>query len=243
MSKISSAIKNKNAFIPFVTCGDPDFATTQKIIESAVDNGADMVILGIPFSDPTAEGPVIQESNMRALEAGVTTDKIFSFIKDLRKQVSVPFAFKTYANVIFSYDADKFISICSDVGVDALIIPDLPYEEKDEFLPMCKKYGVDLISVVVPAQDERIAQISKDADGFIYIIASNNKLPKMTAVIRENTDLPCVAAFESVTAYEAETALKSVDGIAVDSDIVRLIEKYKTESAKYVGEFVKQFKN
>lgn len=242
MSKISLAIKNKNAFIPFITCGDPDFATTQKIIESAVNNGADMIILGIPFSDPTAEGPVIQESNIRALEAGVTTDKIFSFIKDLRKTISIPFSFKTYANVIFSYDADKFISNCREIGVDALIVPDLPYEEKDEFLPICKKYGVDLISIVVPASQERLALISKNADGFIYIIASNDKLPEMTSVIRENTDLPYVAAFEHINANEAKTALNHIDGLAVDCDVVKIIEKYKTESAKYVGEFIKSLK-
>lgn len=242
MSKISSAIKNKKAFIPFITCGDPDFATTQKIIENAVKNGADMVILGIPFSDPTAEGAVIQESNMRALETGVTTDKIFTFIEGLRNTVSVPLAFKTYANVIFSYGSDKFISNCSKIGVDALIVPDLPYEEKDEFLPVCRKYGVDLISIVVPASEDRISLISKDADGFIYIMASKDRLFDTVSVIRKYSDLPCVAAFETITPNDAEIVLNSIDAVAVDCDVVKIIEKYKKESAKYVGEYVNKIK-
>lgn len=242
MSKINSALKNNKAFVPFITCGDPDFETTQKIIESAVNNGAGMIVLGIPFSDPTAEGPVIQKSNIRALEAGVTTDKIFDFIENIRKSIKVPFVFKTYANVVFSYDADKFISKCSEIGVDALIVPDLPFEEKNEFLPMCKKYSVDLVSIIVPSCEERIKMISGDADGFIYIMSPKESIYDISRIVKKYTDLPCIASFESVTSQEAERIYQSVDGIMIDLDVVKIIEEHKTNSAEYVGNYVKRIK-
>ena len=143
MSKIKNAFADGKAFIPFITCGDPDLETTAAAVRAAVQNGADLIELGIPFSDPTAEGPVIQGANIRALVGGVTTDKIFAFVRDLRRDVIVPMVFMTYANVVFSYGAEKFISTCREVGIDGLILPDLPFEEKDEFQPLCTQYGVD----------------------------------------------------------------------------------------------------
>ena len=139
MSNIKKAFEKGKAFIAFITCGDPDLETTEKAVRAAVDGGADLIELGIPFSDPTAEGPVIQGANVRALRAGVTTDKIFAFVRRLRRDVTVPLVFMTYANVVFSYGAEKFISACADIGIDGLILPDVPYEEKDEFLPVCRK--------------------------------------------------------------------------------------------------------
>ena len=148
MSKIRSAFENGKAFIPFITCGDPNLETTAKIVREAVANGADLIELGIPFSDPTAEGPVIQGANIKALAAGVTTDKVFELVRDLRKDVTIPMVFMTYANVVYSYGAEKFISTCKEIGIDGLILPDIPYEEKEEFLPLCEKYAVDLISFI-----------------------------------------------------------------------------------------------
>ena len=170
MTEIAKAFENGKAFIPFITCGDPDLETTAKVVREAVANGADLIELGIPFSDPTAEGPVIQGANIRALKGGVTTDKVFDLVRELRKDVTVPMVFMTYANVVFSYGADKFISTCKEIGINGLILPDLPYEEKDEFLPLCKKYGVDLISLIAPTSENRIAMIAKEADGFIYLV-------------------------------------------------------------------------
>ena len=146
MSKIRSAFENGKVFIPFITCGDPNLEITAKIVREAVANGADLIELGIPFSDPTAEGPVIQGANVKALAAGVTTDKVFDLVRDLRKDVTIPMVFMTYANVVYSYGAEKFISTCKEIGIDGLILPDIPYEEKEEFLPLCEKYDVDLIS-------------------------------------------------------------------------------------------------
>ena len=172
MSNIRRAFENGKAFIPFITCGDPDLETTAAVVRAAVENGADLIELGIPFSDPTAEGPVIQEANVRALNGGVTTDKIFGLVRELRKNVTVPMVFMTYANVVFSYGSERFISTCREIGIDGLILPDVPYEEKEEFLSLCRKYGVDLVSLIAPTSENRIAMIAKEAEGFLYIVSS-----------------------------------------------------------------------
>ena len=172
MSDIAKAFANGKAFIPFITCGDPDLETTAAAVRAMAANGADLIELGIPFSDPTAEGPVIQGANIRALKAGTTTDKVFDFVREVRKDVSIPMVFMTYANVVFSYGAERFISTCAEIGIDGLILPDLPYEEKEEFAPTCHKYGVDLISMIAPTSENRIAMIAKEAEGFLYIVSS-----------------------------------------------------------------------
>ena len=148
MSDLARAFDHGKAFIAFLTCGDPDLETTAAAVRAAAQNGADLIELGIPFSDPTAEGPVIQAANLRALQSGVTTDKIFDLVRELRRGVTIPMIFMTYANVVFSYGTERFLSNCRDVGIDGLILPDVPYEEKEEFLPSCRKYGVDFVSIV-----------------------------------------------------------------------------------------------
>ena len=253
MSKIKSAFENGKAFIPFITCGDPDLDTTEKIVREAVKNGADLIELGIPFSDPTAEGPVIQGANIRALAGGVTTDKIFDMVKKLREDLSIPMVFMTYANVVFSYGAEKFICTCHDIGIDGLILPDLPYEEKDEFLPICEKYDVDLISLIAPTSDKRIGMISKDAKGFIYIVSSlgvtgtrseiTTDLDSVVSVIRKNTDVPCAIGFGISTPEQASKMASLSDGAIVGSAIIKIIEKYGKDSPKHVGEYIKSMKD
>ncbi|MBQ3642108.1 tryptophan synthase subunit alpha, partial [bacterium] len=172
MSNIKKAFENGKAFIAFITCGDPDLETTKEAVIAAVKGGADLIELGIPFSDPTAEGPVIQGANLRALNGGVTTDKIFDFVVELRKFVSVPMVFMTYANVVYSYGSELFIGKCKEIGIDGLILPDLPFEEKEEFSGICDNYDIDLISLIAPTSENRIAMISKEAKGFLYIVSS-----------------------------------------------------------------------
>ena len=167
MSNIRKAFEKGKAFIAFITCGDPDLETTDKVVRAAAENGADLIELGIPFSDPTAEGPVIQGANLRALTGGITTDKIFAFVKELRRDVKVPMVFMTYANVVFSYGAEKFISTCREIEIDGLILPDLPLEEKEEFQPLCRQYDINLISLIAPTSENRIAMIAKEAEGFV----------------------------------------------------------------------------
>ena len=249
MSNIAKAFENKKAFIPFITCGDPDLETTGKLVKEAVKNGASLVELGIPFSDPTAEGPVIQGANLRALEGGVTTDKIFDFVRELRKEVTVPMVFMTYANVVFSYGSEAFIKTCSEIGIDGIILPVLPFEEKEEFLPECHKYGVDLISLIAPTSKDRVAMIAKEAEGFIYLVSSlgvtgtrteiNTDLDSIVKIIRENTSVPCAIGFGISTPEQAKKMASISDGAIVGSAIIKIMEKYGKESPAYVGEYVK----
>nr|WP_302666606.1 tryptophan synthase subunit alpha [uncultured Agathobaculum sp.] len=247
------AFENGKAFIAFITCGDPDLATTAAAVRAAVANGADLIELGIPFSDPTAEGPVIQGANLRALRGGITTDQIFDFVKELRRDVKVPMVFMTYANVIFSYGADWFISTCKDIEIDGLIIPDLPFEEKEEFLPFCHKYGVDLVSLIAPTSENRIAMIAKEAEGFLYIVSSlgvtgmrseiKTDIASMIKVVRENTDVPCAIGFGISTPEQAKKMADLSDGAIVGSAIIKLLETYGQDAPKYIGEYVKSMKD
>ena len=253
MSKIKNAFENGKAFIAFITCGDPDLETTAAAVRAAVTNGADLIELGIPFSDPTAEGPVIQGANLRALTGGVTTDKIFALVKELRKDVAVPMVFMTYANVIFSYGAGRFLSACQEIGIDGLILPDLPFEEKDEFLPVCREYGVDLISLIAPTSENRIAMIAKEAEGFLYIVSSlgvtgtrseiKTDLESIIKVVRENTDIPCAIGFGISTPEQAKKMADISDGAIVGSAIIKILEQYGKEAPSHIGAYVKSMKD
>lgn len=253
MSRIKEAFAKGKAFIPFLTCGDPDLETTKKLVRAMADSGADLIELGIPFSDPTAEGPVIQGANLRALSGGVTTDKIFAMVEELRKGVSVPLVFMTYANVVFSYGTQRFLSACSEAGIDGLILPDLPFEEKEEFLPDCRRYGVALISLIAPTSENRIAMIAREAEGFVYLVSSlgvtgtrseiTTDLAAIVRVIRENTSVPCAIGFGISTPEQAKRMAALSDGAIVGSAIVRLVETYGKDSPPHVGEYVKQMKN
>ena len=252
MSNIRKAFENGKAFIPFITCGDPDLETTGKVVREAAKNGADLIELGIPFSDPTAEGPVIQGANIRALAGGVTTDKIFDFVRELRKDITIPLVFMTYANVVFSYGTERFVSACAEIGIDGIILPDLPFEEKNEFQPICRKYGVDLISLIAPTSNERIAMIAREAEGFLYIVSSlgvtgtrseiTTDLATIVKVVRQNTDIPCAIGFGISTPEQAKKMASVSDGAIVGSAIIKLIEMYGKNSAEAVGEYVKKMK-
>jgi tryptophan synthase, alpha subunit len=252
MSKINLAFEDKKAFVAFITCGDPDLETTGAVVRKAVRGGADLIELGIPFSDPTAEGPVIQGANLRALNGGVTTDKIIDFVRELRRDVTVPIVFMTYANVVFSYGAERFISACQEIGIDGLILPDLPFEEKEEFQPLCKKYGVDLISLIAPTSKNRIARIAGEAEGFLYIVSSlgvtgtrseiKTDLKAIVEVVRQNTKIPCAVGFGISTPEQAERMAAISDGAIVGSAIIKLIEKYGKEAPGYVEEYVRGMK-
>lgn len=253
MSNIKSAFRNGKAFIPFITCGDPDLETTAKLVRTMAANGADLIELGIPFSDPIAEGPVIQEASLRALTGGVTTDKIFELVRELRRNVKVPFVFMTYVNVVFRYGAEKFISTCREIGVDGIILPDLPFEEREEFLPVCEKYEVDLISLIAPTSKDRIAMIAKEAKGFLYVVSSlgvtgtrkeiTTDLASMVKLVRENTDIPCAIGFGISTPEQAAEMAAISDGAIVGSAIVKLIAEYGRDSEAVVGAYVKGMKD
>ncbi len=250
--RIKSAFENGKAFIAFITCGDPDLETTAAAVRAAAENGADLIELGIPFSDPTAEGPVIQDANIRALSGGVTTDKIFDLVRELRQDVQTPFVFMTYANLIFSYGTERFLSACQDIGIDGLILPDLPFEEKDEFLPACRKYDVDLISLIAPTSADRIAMIAREADGFLYIVSSlgvtgmrneiKTDLSSIVSVIRQNTSLPCAIGFGISTPEQGRAMAAVSDGAIVGSAIIKLLEKYGKDAPAHIGKYVRVMK-
>ena len=247
--RIAEAFRNGKAFIPFITCGDPDLETTAKVVHAMVHAGADLIELGIPFSDPTAEGPVIQEANVRALAAGATTDKIFDLVRDLRKDVTIPMVFMTYSNVVFSYDAEVFIRTCSEIGIDGLILPDLPFEEKEEFADLCSKYQVALISLIAPTYENGIAMIAREAEGFLYVVSSlgvtgtrteiTTDIGAIVKLIRENTDIPCAVGFGISTPKQAHDMAEKSDGAIVGSAIIKLLAKYGREAAGPVAEYVK----
>ncbi|MBO4627371.1 MAG: tryptophan synthase subunit alpha [Lachnospiraceae bacterium] len=253
MSNIANAFDHGKAFIAFITCGDPDLATTAATVRAAAAAGADLIELGIPFSDPTAEGPVIQEANVRALAGGVTTDKIFELVRELRKDVTIPLVFMTYANVVFSYGAERFLGKCSEVGIDGLILPDVPFEEREEFLPVCRKYGVKLVSLIAPTSSDRIAMIAKEAEGFLYIVSSlgvtgtrseiRTDLASIVAEVRKNTDIPCAVGFGISTPEQARAMAEVSDGAIVGSAIVKLLTKYGTEAPEHVAEYVRSMKD
>lgn len=252
MSRIAQAFSGGKAFIPFITCGDPDLETTAAAVRAAAENGADLIELGIPFSDPTAEGPVIQGANLRALKGGVTTDLIFALVRELRRDVEVPLVFMTYANVVFSYGSERFLSACQEVGIDGLILPDVPYEEKDEFLPFCKQYGVDLISLVAPTSENRIAMIAREAEGFLYVVSSlgvtgtreeiKTDLGSIMEVVRQNTPIPAAIGFGISTPQQAKKMSELADGVIVGSAIIKLLAQHGKDAPKYIGEYVKEMK-
>ena len=252
MSRIAKAFANGKVFIPFITCGDPDLETTKKAVLAMAANGADIVELGIPFSDPTAEGPVIQGANIRALSGGVTTDKVFDLVRELRRETDIALCFMTYANVVYSYGAEKFLTTCKEIGIDGLILPDLPYEEKEEFLPICRECGVDLISFVAPTSEDRIAMIAREATGFIYVVSSlgvtgmrseiTTDLPAIVSRIRANTDTPCAIGFGISGPEQAAKMAGISDGAIIGSAIIRILEKEGREAPEKIGEFTKAVK-
>lgn len=249
MSRIADAFKEHKAFIAFITAGDPDLETTEKVIHAAADNGADLIEIGIPFSDPTAEGPVIMEADEIALKAGTTTDKVFELTKKLRRTIPIPMVYMTYANVIFSYGSERFAEKAAEAGIDGIILPDVPYEEKEEFTEVFDRYGIDLISMIAPTSENRIAMIAKEAMGFIYMVSSlgvtgtrseiTTDIGAMTELVKKNTEVPCAVGFGISNPEQAAKMAALSDGAIVGSAIIKIIAKYGKDAAGPVGEYVK----
>lgn len=253
MSNIAKAFENGKAFIPFITCGYPDMDTTYNCVLAAAENGADLIELGIPFSDPTAEGPVIQGANEVALKGGTTTDTVFELVKKLREKTDIPFAFMTYANVVYSYGAEKFMKRCQELSVDGIILPDVPFEEKEEFSEVAKQYNIDMISLIAPTSADRIAMIAKEAEGFIYVVSSlgvtgvrseiSTDIKSIVDLIKANTSIPCAVGFGISKPEQAAKMSAVSDGAIVGSAIIKIIGEHGTDSAQYVGEYVKSMKD
>lgn len=252
MSNIARAFENGKAFIPFITCGDPDLETTERLIYAMEHAGADLIELGIPFSDPTAEGPVIQEANIRSLSAGTTTDKVFDLVRRVRKTTQIPLVFMTYANVIFSNGIDRFAKTAAEAGIDGIILPDVPFEEADEFEVPFAKVGIDRIPMITPTSHERIAAIAKKAHGFVYCVSSlgvtgvrsniTTDIGAMVTLVKEQQDIPCAVGFGVSTPEQARTMAAQSDGAIVGSAIVKLCTQYGKDCVPYVEEYVRSMK-
>lgn len=250
MSKIKEAFKNGKAFIPFITGGDPDLETTKKLIIEMQNAGADLIEVGIPFSDPIAEGQVIQEADLRVLEAGCTTDKLMDALIEIKDQIHIPLVFMTYINVIYKYGKKKFMDRCNLCGISGIIVPDCPYEEKDELLPECREAGVELISMIAPTSQDRIKMIAREAEGFLYCVSSLGvrkeikiDINGMIELVKEVSDVPCAVGFGISTPKQAEDVCKYADGAIVGSAIVRIVAEYGKDSVQYVSQYVKEMKD
>ena len=252
MIKIADAFKNGKAFIPFLTCGDPDLETTAKLVRAAQANGADLIELGIPFSDPTAEGPVIQEASTRSLAAGTTTDKVFDLVRDLRRDVTVPLVFMTYANLVYSYGTERFLARSAEVGVQGLILPDVPFEEKAEFAPACRAHGLELISLIAPTSEARIGRIAREAEGFVYCVSSlgvtgvraeiTTDIGAMVRLVKAERDVPCAVGFGVSTPAQARQMAQQADGVIVGSAIMKLVAAHGRDSVPVVAEYIRSMK-
>ena len=252
MSKIANAFKDGKAFIAFLTGGDPAPEKTVEYILTMEKAGADLIEIGIPFSDPTAEGVVIQDANIRALKAGTTTDKIFEIVKEVRKTSQIPLVFLTYLNPVFHYGYEAFFKKCKEYQVDGLIIPDLPYEEKEELFGVCESYGIDLISLIAPTSHERIRMIAKEAKGFVYCVSSlgvtgvrseiKTDVAKMVEMVKEVNDIPAAIGFGISTPEQAKKMASVSDGAIVGSAIVKIVAKYGKECIPEVEKYVKEMK-
>lgn len=253
MSKIKNAFKNKKAFIPFISCGYPDLETTADLVRALADNGADLIELGIPFSDPTAEGPVIMEASMQALARGATIDRIFDMVSQLRRDVRVPMVFMTYANLVFSYGIDAFAKSSEQLSMDGLILPDVPFEGKEEFAPSFRKYGLDFISLIAPSSRERIRLIASQSEGFLYCVSSlgvtgtrdniTTDIKGMVNMVRmSNPYIPCAIGFGISNPDQARQLCQYADGVIVGSALMKLIRDHGRAAIPHIVDLARQIK-
>lgn len=250
---VKDAFSNGKAFIAFITAGDPNLAKTEEFILEMERAGADLIEIGIPFSDPIAEGVVIQEADLRALQSGTTTDAIFDMVKRLRQKTDMPLVFMGYLNPVFHYGYERFFARCEEAGISGIIIPDLPYEEKGECAQIAAAHGVDVISMIAPTSEARIQMIAGDAGGFLYVVSSmgvtgvrseiKTDLTSILASIREVTQIPAAVGFGINTPAQAAKIAEIADGVIVGSAIVRLVAQHGEEAGPYIYEYVKEMKD
>ena len=253
MNRLSGVFENKKAFIPFVTAGDPSLDVTEKLVIEMAKAGADLIEIGIPFSDPVAEGVVIQQADERALSSGTTTDQIFDMVSRIRVETGIPLAFMTYVNPIFVYGTERFLKKCAACGIDAVIVPDLPFEEKGELSPYCNQYGVCLISLIAPTSEERIGMIASQAQGFVYCVSSlgvtgvrsaiTTDIAAMICRIKAAKEIPCAIGFGIATPAQAREMAGIADGVIVGSAIVKIVAQYGKDCIIPVCDYIRQMKS
>jgi tryptophan synthase alpha chain len=253
MNKITAAFQNGKAFIPFLTGGDPDIETTEKLVRAMAQAGADIIEIGVPFSDPIAEGTVIQEASQRALDGGCTVDQLFDMVARLRQDVTIPLIFMGYGNSVYGYGAERFMGRCKEVGVDGVILPDVPFEERAEFREVLDRYGITQISMVAPTSQNRARAIARESKGFLYCVSSlgvtgvrsqlSSQIGEIIALARQEADTPCAIGFGISTPDQARDMAQLADGVIVGSAIVKLIAANGRDSVPVVSEYVKSMKD
>lgn len=249
MNRISKAFKDKKAFIGFLTAGDPCLEKTVEYILEMEKAGASLIEIGIPFSDPIAEGPVIQEANIRALTNNMTNDKVFEIVKEVRKVSNIALCLMTYLNPVFHYGYDSFFKKCQEVGIDGIIIPDCPFEESKEVSDICHKYDVILISMIAPTSKERTLEIAKQAKGFIYLVSSMGvtgirneiitDIEGIIELIKSVTDTPVAVGFGINNQEQVKHFAAISDGVIVGSAIVNIIKENGYDANKPLHDYVK----
>jgi tryptophan synthase alpha chain len=253
MSKIPNAFKSGKAFLAFLTAGDPNLDKTEEYILAMANAGADLVEIGIPFSDPVAEGEVITAANVRALAAGAKLPRIFDMVRAVRKNTDVPLVFLTYLNPVFKYGYEKFFAACESSGMDGVIIPDLPYEEKGELTGIAALHGIDVVTLIAPTSSERVRTLASGAHGFVYLVSSmgvtgvrkqiSTDISSIVREIRQATQTPVAVGFGISEPTQAALIAREADGVIVGSAIVKIIEKHGENAADALTEYVAAMKS
>ncbi len=246
-------LNGEKALITFVTAGDPDLGVTKRLVLEMEKNGADLIELGVPFSDPIAEGPTIQKASLRALKGGVTLVKIFDLVRELRRETEIPLLLMMYVNTIFRFGTERFFTLCAETGVDGVIVPDLPYEEKDELADAAHRFGIRQISLVAPTSHDRIARIAGEAEGFLYCVSSTGvtgtrsefktNFDEFFGEIKKSVKIPYCVGFGISSPEQARKMSSYCDGVIVGSGIVKIVERFGSDSVAPVGEFTASLKN
>ena len=253
MIKIKDAFQDKKAFIAYLMAGDPTLEMSAEYILTAQEAGADMIEIGIPFSDPIAEGEVIQAASVRALKAGARLDGVFDMVASIKDKMRIPLVFMTYLNPVFVYGYERFFSRCRQIGICGVIIPDLPFEEQGEAKEIAVKYGVEVITLVAPTSEKRILEIARNAEGFIYLVSSmgvtgirgeiTTDLSPIVSEIRKHTDIPIAIGFGISTPEQAAYYSAIADGVIVGSAIVRIIGRHGGNAEQALYEYVREIKS
>jgi len=252
MNRIKDAFENKKAFIAYIMAGDPTLEASAEYILTAQEAGADMIEIGIPFSDPVAEGEVIQAASIRAIESGARLDGVFDMAASIKDKMRIPMVFMTYLNPVFVYGYDRFFAKCAEIGICGVIIPDLPFEEQDEAKILAAKHGIEVVTLVAPTSKNRIARIAENAEGFIYLVSSMGvtgvrseitvDLSEIISEIRKHSNIPVAVGFGISTPEQAMHYSDIADGVIVGSAIVRIIGENGAEAQRALYEYISEMK-
>ena len=249
MNRIAKAFEGGKAFIPFITGGDPTIDTTEKLLRALDKSGADIIQIGVPFSDPIAEGAVVEAATERALKNGCTVDVLFDMLQRVRADINAAIVFMTYYNPIYAYGVEKFIARAKSCGLDGLVVPDLPFEERGELLSPCQNSNLELISLIAPTSESRIDHIAKNSTGFLYCLSSlgesdacDTAAKHMIKCAKAANDIPCCIAVDFSDATHAKELSKFADGIIIGDAIVALVAQHGENSADTVYSFAKRIK-